>query len=113
MVVRGVHHIGDVPWNDFALRRSVSVQSALSIYWAMLGFGGMIIGTRQARYWIWMVGVGLMIIVVLKLFFVDLGNTGTVARIISFLGVGGLLMVVGYFAPRPPRPETQSPPLSK
>ena len=44
---------------------------------------------------------------------VDLGKTGTVARIISFLGVGGLLMVVGYFAPRPPRPDTQSPPLSK
>ena len=104
MIVRGVHHFGDVVWNEFALRRSVSVQSALSIYWAILGFGGMIVGTRQARYRVWMVGVGLMVVVVLKLFFVDLGNTGTIARIISFLGVGGLLMVVGYFAPRPPRP---------
>lgn len=106
MIVRGVHHFGDVIWNEFALRRSVSVQAALSIYWAILGFGGMIVGTRQARYWVWMVGVGLMVVVVLKLFFVDLGNTGTIARIISFLGVGGLLMVVGYFAPRPPRPGT-------
>lgn len=103
MVVRGVHHFGDVIWDEFALRRSVSVQSALSIYWAILGFGGMIVGTRRARYWVWMIGVGLMVVVVLKLFFVDLGNTGTIARIISFLGVGGLLMVVGYFAPRPPR----------
>jgi len=101
MVVRGVHNFGDVAWNSFSLGRSVAVQSALSIYWAMLGFGGMILGTRQARYALWMIGVGLMVIVVLKLFFVDLGNTGTVARIISFLGVGGLLMVVGYFAPRP------------
>jgi uncharacterized membrane protein len=109
MIVRGVHHFGDVPWNDFTLRRSVSVQSALSIYWAILGFGGMILGTRQARYWVWMIGVGLMVVVVLKLFFVDLGNTGTVARIISFLGVGGLLMVVGYFAPRPPRPAAVDP----
>ncbi|NOX67965.1 MAG: DUF2339 domain-containing protein [Gammaproteobacteria bacterium] len=109
MVVRGVHQFGNVIWDEFALRRSVSVQSALSIYWAALGFGSMIVGTRQARYWIWMTGVGLMVVVVLKLFFVDLGNTGTIARIISFLGVGGLLMVVGYFAPRPPKPVTPHP----
>ncbi len=103
-VVRGVHHFSDVAWNGFALRRSVSVQAALSIYWAILGVAGMVIGTRRSHYWIWLVGVGLMGVVVLKLFFVDLGNTGTVARIVSFLGVGLLLLVVGYFAPRPPRP---------
>jgi len=98
-----------VAWNSFSLGRSVAVQSALSIYWAILGFGGMILGTPQARYVVWMIGVGLMVIVVLKLFFVDLGNTGTVARIISFLGVGGLLMVVEYFAQRPPRPVASDP----
>jgi uncharacterized membrane protein len=38
-----------------------------------------------------------------KLFLVDLGNTGTLARVVSFLGVGVLLLVVGYFAPVPPR----------
>lgn len=103
-VVRLVHHFGDVPWDGFALRRSVSVQAALSIYWALLGVAGMVIGTRRSHYWIWLVGVGLMGVVVLKLFFVDLGNTGTVARIVSFIGVGALLLVVGYYAPRPPRP---------
>ncbi len=44
-------------------------------------------------------------LVVLKLFIIDLGNTGTVARIVSFLGVGALLLVVGYFAPAPPRQQ--------
>jgi len=52
---------------------------------------------------VWLAGTGLMGLVVIKLFVVDLGNTGTVARIISFLGVGALLLVVGYFAPAPPR----------
>ena len=75
---------------------------------ASLGFSGMILGTRKSHYWVWVVGVGLMVIVVLKLFFVDLGNTGTVARIVSFLGVGALLMIVGYFAPRPPRPISKT-----
>ncbi len=102
-VVRGVHHFADVPWQDHALRRSVSVQSALSIYWALLAFSGMIWGARNTNRWVWLGGTGLMGLVVLKLFIVDLGNTGTVARIISFLGVGALLLVVGYFAPAPPR----------
>jgi uncharacterized membrane protein len=87
---------------------SVGVQSTLSIYWAILGLGSMILGTRRAYRSIWMSGAGLMIVVVLKLFLVDLGNTGTVARIISFLGVGVMLLVVGYFSPVPPR-KSESP----
>ena len=105
-VVRGVHHFGDVPWQERALANSVSVQSALSIYWAILGFGGMIWGARHQQRWIWMVGTALMVLVVIKLFMIDLGNTGTIARIVSFLGVGALLLVVGYYAPAPPRQAT-------
>ncbi len=63
----------------------------------------MIFGARRQKRWVWMVGTGLMVIVVIKLFMIDLGNTGTVARIVSFLGVGALLLVVGYFAPAPPK----------
>jgi uncharacterized membrane protein len=37
-----------------------------------------------------------------KLFLLDLANSGTVARIVSFLGVGVLLLVIGYTAPVPP-----------
>ncbi|RQW89044.1 MAG: DUF2339 domain-containing protein, partial [Geobacter sp.] len=29
--------------------------------------------------------------------------TGTVARIVSFVGVGILLLVIGYFSPAPPQ----------
>lgn len=103
-VVRGVHHLAGVPWSDGALLRSVSVQAALSIYWGMLAFAGMVSGARHARRNLWLAGTALMALVVVKLFLVDLGNTGTVARIISFLGVGGLLLIVGYFAPAPPKP---------
>jgi uncharacterized membrane protein len=102
-VVRGVHHLGGILWQQRVLANSVSVQSALSIYWAILGFGGMIWGARHQNRWIWVTGTGLMALVVVKLFVIDLGNTGTVARIISFLGVGALLLVVGYYAPAPPR----------
>lgn len=102
-LVRGVHHYSGVSWNAAALFDSVIVQTALSIYWGLLGFFGMIWGARSSRRLLWLTGVGFMALVVIKLFLIDLGNTGTVARIISFIGIGGLLLVVGYFAPAPPR----------
>ena len=42
-------------------------------------------------------------VVVLKLFTVELGGSGGIARIVSFIGVGLLLLLVGWFAPVPPR----------
>ena len=102
-VVRAVHHLAGVAWNQHALMSSVGVQSTLSIYWALLGLSGMVLGTRKANRGIWMTGAALMGVVVAKLFVIDLGSTGTVARIVSFLGVGVMLLVVGYFSPVPPK----------
>ncbi|MEM1412359.1 MAG: DUF2339 domain-containing protein, partial [Pseudomonadota bacterium] len=101
-VVRAVHHLAGVPWAFNALFDSVVVQSALAIYWGLLGFIGMIWGAKNGSRQLWVVGAGFMALVVLKLFLVDLGGTGTIARIISFIGIGALLTVVGYFAPAPP-----------
>jgi uncharacterized membrane protein len=36
---------------------------------------------------------------------VDLSNSGSIARIVSFMGVGGLMLVIGYLAPLPRRDE--------
>ena len=63
----------------------------------------MLLGARFARRNVWVGGAALMAVVVVKLFVVELGNAGTVGRVVSFLGVGALLLVVGYFAPAPPR----------
>jgi uncharacterized membrane protein len=52
---------------------------------------------------VWIVGGVLMLIVVAKLFLVDLSSIGTLARITSFLSVGVLLLITGYLAPLPPR----------
>jgi len=51
---------------------------------------------------IWMVGAVLLGIVVVKLFLVDLASVGSLMRIVSFMAVGGLMLVIGYFAPLPP-----------
>lgn len=102
-MVRIVHHVTGVAWHASALMGSDGVQSTLSIYWAILGLGGMVLGTKRANRGIWMTGAALMTVVVLKLFVIDLGNSGTIERIVSFLGVGVMLLVVGYFSPVPPK----------
>jgi uncharacterized membrane protein len=48
-----------------------------------------------------MAGAALLGAVVLKLIAVDLSGSGTVTRIISFIGVGVLMLVIGYVAPLP------------
>lgn len=102
-LLRAVHHLGDVPWRAEAMLGSVTAQAALSIYWGILAFIGMVFGARRAHRGWWMTGAALMGVVVAKLFLVELGNTGTVARIVSFIAIGALLLVVGYLAPVPPR----------
>jgi uncharacterized membrane protein len=63
----------------------------------------MIGGHLRHRREVWLIGAALIGVVVAKLFFVELSNRGGLARIVSFIGVGVLLLVVGYFAPLPPR----------
>ena len=63
----------------------------------------MLFGHLRVRRELWLVGAALIALVVAKLLFVELGNRGGLERIVSFIGVGVLLLVVGYFAPLPPR----------
>lgn len=103
MLARAVHHWGGVPYDWVLLGASVRFQAALSIAWALAGLTGMLLGARRGQRALWFAAAALMGLVVLKLFLVDLGNSGTVERIVSFIGVGLLLLVVGYFAPAPAR----------
>jgi uncharacterized membrane protein len=42
-------------------------------------------------------------VVVVKMFLIELFNAGGLPRIVSFIGVGVLLLIIGYFAPLPPK----------
>jgi len=43
-----------------------------------------------------------------KLFLIDLSHIAGIERIISFIGVGVLMLVIGYFSPVPPRKAGES-----
>ncbi|HKR33325.1 MAG TPA: DUF2339 domain-containing protein [Steroidobacteraceae bacterium] len=104
-LIRSLHHNWGAPLTAYGIAHSTFVQSALSIFWGVLGFAAMTAAARQRWRYVWMVGVGLMGVVIAKLFFVDLSSINTVARIASFLTVGLLLVVTGYLAPLPPKRE--------
>lgn len=103
LVMRVWHEYGGVAWRLGDLLASFGLQASLSIVWALLAIGLMVRGNQKAARALWFTGAGLMGVVVAKLFLVELGNSGGVARIVSFIVVGLLLLLVGWFAPMPPK----------
>ncbi len=111
-VARAVHHLAGVAFDPLALYRSDLYQTALSIFWGLLALALMFTATRRRVRSVWMAGGLLLAMTVLKLFLVDLANVSTGWRIVSFIGVGILILIVGYLAPAPPEEpeEDQEPP---
>ncbi|THF66567.1 DUF2339 domain-containing protein [Pseudothauera nasutitermitis] len=103
VLLRALHHFAGVPWDLGAQLDSRLVQAALSLFWTLIALGVMLLATRRAWRTPWLAGAALMGVVVVKLFLVDLSNIGGVERIVSFIGVGVLMLVIGWFAPVPPR----------
>ena len=62
----------------------------------------MLAATRTRVRSVWLAGAGLLAVVIAKLFLIDLSHIGTIERIVSFVGVGLLMLVIGYFSPLPP-----------
>jgi uncharacterized membrane protein len=102
VLLRTLHHWAAVPFLLDAMLRSMLVQTAFSIFWSVLALCTMLSATRLRLRPLWLTGAGLMAVVVVKLFFVDLSNRGGIERIVSFIGVGLLMLVIGYVSPVPP-----------
>jgi uncharacterized membrane protein len=103
VLLRTLHHWAGVPFYLDAMLRSMLVQAAFSIFWSVLALCAMLLATRYRVRALWITGAALMAVVVAKLFFIDLSNVGGVERIVSFIAVGVLMLVIGYFSPVPPR----------
>jgi uncharacterized membrane protein len=103
LLLRTLHQYANVPYTLGAVAASTLAQTSLTIFWTTLALLGMAWATRSGRRIVWLCGAALLGLVILKLFLVDLSRTGTVLRIVSFLGVGVLMLVIGYLSPIPPR----------
>ena len=102
LAARTVHNWGDIPFTLEALHASVLFHTAISVLWGIAALTAMVWANRSRFRALWFAGAGLLGLEVLKLFLIDLSGTGSVARIVSFLAVGGLMLLIGFFSPLPP-----------
>jgi uncharacterized membrane protein len=106
MIARSTHFFLGIP-----LSRVLSAGQfhlALFILWGILGIAHILAGHKKNLRPLWLAGAVLMIIDIAKLLLIDLAQTQTITRIISFFVAGLLLLFIGWAAPLPPR-ETHSP----
>ncbi|CAA6802299.1 MAG: Unknown protein [uncultured Thiotrichaceae bacterium] len=104
-IFRLAHHHFGIAYSPSPLFNSALVQSSVSILWALTGVLLTIFANRKQWRQIWFVGGALLVLVVAKLFLIDLSEIDTLARIVSFLVVGLMLTSIGYFAPLPENTE--------
>ena len=107
-VARSVHHLAGVAYTASALFASATFQAAIAIAWTALALVLTVGAVRRESRPMWIVGAALLMLVVLKLFFVDLSQTDSLVRIGAFLGVGLLGLWIAYQAPLPPK-RTEAP----
>ena len=100
--LRGVHHLAEIPWTQ-AILDSAIAQATLTLLWSIAGVSAWVFGSRTQRWPIWLAGAILMGLVLGKLILIDRQHMGDIAGIVSFMAVGGLLVMVGRVAPTPPR----------
>ena len=103
ILIRSLHHWADVPYTLRGVTHSLVAQASLSIFWTTIALTLMVYATRKGLRTLWMVGGGLMAVVVVKLIVKDFGGLAGIERIVSFIAVGGLMLVIGYFSPVPPK----------
>jgi uncharacterized membrane protein len=108
LLLRTLHQWFGVAFDLTDMMASTLVQTCLSLFWTVLALTAMLMAARKRERAIWLVGAALLAVVIAKLFLIDLSRIGSVERIISFVGVGLLMLVVGYFSPLPPDRESRS-----
>ncbi|USA52016.1 DUF2339 domain-containing protein [Acinetobacter sp. C32I] len=105
VVVRAMHHYLGTPFWGTAIWSNGDVQLSLTLLWVILAFILMTFSSRRHIRQIWFVGAALLAIVVAKLLLLDLSQSGTLTRVISFIGSGAVMLVIAYLAPLPPAIE--------
>jgi uncharacterized membrane protein len=101
VLVRAFHHYGGVPYHVDDWLASLAVQTGITLLWTAIALVTMWLAAARKVRVPWVAGAALLGAVVVKLLVVDLSGSGSVTRIVSFIGVGVLMLVIGYVAPLP------------
>ena len=104
-VARSVHFYTEVPYRLESFLYSDIFHASVSLLYSVLALVLILMAKKKLNRTIWIVGASLLGFVTVKLFFVELSHSGSLSRIVSFMGVGILILIIGYFAPLPPKKE--------
>ena len=74
--------------------------SAVSAVWGLVGLVALYIGLSRRIVWLQAVGFGLFAVSLAKIFLYDLRFLSSVTRALSFLAVGAVLLLGGFFVQR-------------
>jgi uncharacterized membrane protein len=100
---RGFFHFGHIePWALSTYWENGLWQMLIALLWATTALTLMLWSGKKALRSGWLAGALLLVGVIIKLVFVDLWNQGSLTRIFAFIGVGALILFIGYFSPLPP-----------
>lgn len=110
LMLRSLHHYMALPYWSWEAWQNGTVQASLTILWAVLALILTTFASKKALRYVWLLGIAVLAVVIAKLIFLDLSHTHTITRIISFIGSGLIMLLIGYFAPLPPAQDTPSEP---
>ncbi|MHA3084476.1 DUF2339 domain-containing protein [Acinetobacter sp. ANC 5383] len=109
VMVRALHHLLNTPLWSVDIWHNGAVQLSLTLLWTLLACVGMTVASRKAMREVWYMGACILAIVVFKLALLDLSQSATLTRVISFIGAGGMMLIIAYLAPLPPvSPQPES-----
>lgn len=105
-----IRHIwqGDLNWNDLMSNGELYTYS---IVWLLMALSGLIWGVVRDSQTIYRGGVALILLVIAKIFLIDLEGLEGLLRVLSFMGLGLSLLGVAYlhqWLERTRKPKEQS-----
>lgn len=104
-ILRTLAYYADIRWSFESLWASRLAQTTIALFWTFIALIAMICANKYRRRKAWLAGAVLLAITIAKLFLVDSARGGGLERAIAFIGVALLILVVGYFAPLPPKEQ--------
>ncbi len=105
VLARAFSFFGAIDYSFYSLSKNSYFQSTLTILWTLFGLGILLFSKKFQNRQLWFGGFTILIITVVKLFLFDLIHITALERIVSFVVVGILLLLVGYFVPLPQKKD--------
>lgn len=93
----GAAHLALLAWLWRELSRLPGGEAYVTIAWGVYGITLLLVGLRRDSGIIRKVALGTLLLVVAKLFLVDLARLEGIWRVLLFLGFGGLFLVLSYY----------------